>query len=216
MADRDGRRSGPRNPAPLGPGRSAAEDRQRTTILSEAMREEPRERTAGASAAGKIVGSDGCSGPEPPIGRRQRARRDWSAEPGETCHRQRDARGRRRAQRVVCGRCAPPFERAAIQRGHGAQPTSRQQSRWSGAPDMRVQATVNVSPLADPFGPSQPISDRQKDANACWHRPPIRALNHGSARGTLGVPPLIRKLVSSVAQSGKGAQGSRKMPLAAT
>ena len=48
------------------------------------MREEPRASTEGASTAGKIVGSDGCSGTEPPIGRRQRARRDWSAEPRET------------------------------------------------------------------------------------------------------------------------------------
>jgi hypothetical protein len=80
MADRDGRRSGPRNP--LGPQRSGGPER--TTILSEAMREEPRASTEGASTAGKIVGRDGCSGTEPPIGRRQRARRDWSAEPRET------------------------------------------------------------------------------------------------------------------------------------
>ncbi len=80
MADRDGRRPGPRNP--LGPQRSGGPER--TTILSEAMREEPRASTEGASTAGKIVGRDGCSGTEPPIGRRQRARRDWSAEPRET------------------------------------------------------------------------------------------------------------------------------------
>ena len=52
-------------------GRSAAEDRSEQLFCSEAMREEPRASTEGASTAGKIVGSDGCSGTEPPIGRRQ-------------------------------------------------------------------------------------------------------------------------------------------------
>lgn len=179
-------------------GRSAAEGRSGQLFCSEAMREEPRERTEGASAAGKIVGSDGCSGTEPPIGRRQRARRDWSAEPKETCDCQRVKRGGRCAQRSLEVDAQRPFERSQStrpQRAADFSPTDTTVRRvgHARASDGRCQppcrsARTKPADFGSPKGPKKYAGITHRTAA----RPRARAR-------TSRVPlPIQAALVSSV------------------
>jgi hypothetical protein len=81
-------------------GRSAAEDRQRTTILSEAVREEPRASTEGASTAGKIVESDGFKRDGAAHRLSPKSKEIWSAEPRRQRNRHRVMRNNKGAQQA--------------------------------------------------------------------------------------------------------------------
>jgi len=124
MANRDGRRSGPRNP--LGPQRS--EGPERTTILSEAVREEPRASTEGASTAGKIVGSDGFKRDGAAHRLSPKSKETWSAEPRRQCNQHRVMRNNEDAQGARTTQAFRPAHNPLPQHGGDTPPLASVQA----------------------------------------------------------------------------------------